>query len=62
MKSSNPHDHEPLRDDSVWTRGPFYSRSNRPLARLVARRMATASDSMLAGLAAHLTTGGTSVA
>ena len=32
------------------------------VARLVARRMATASDSMLAGLAAHLTTGGTPVA
>ena len=32
------------------------------VARLVARRMARASDSMLAGLAAHLTTGGTHVA
>ncbi len=32
------------------------------VARLVARRMGSASDSMLAGLAAHLTTGGSTVA
>jgi Na+:H+ antiporter, NhaA family len=33
----NPHGHTDIADDDVWTAGPSYLASNKPLARLVAR-------------------------
>jgi Na+:H+ antiporter, NhaA family len=34
---TNPHGHTDIADDDVWTTGPSYLASNKPLARLVAR-------------------------